>query len=317
MNHKPQTNLLSYPLTWLVRLLSKLPLWVLHGFSAVFYFLMAHVVRYRRRVVMSNLRTAFPRMNEGELRRVCRRFYRNLADVTAETIKLLTISDKEALRRCRFSKEGHEKMMQYYKEGQSLIGVLGHTGNWEWLGPMVTLHLPFPLIPVYRPMKDKVMDRLLLQIRGRYTYEMVPKMNTGRAMMRYRKMDKPYFMCLVADQTPHPENAYWTDFLGQDTPFYTGPEKLAKTFKMPVFFVALRREKRGHYYMHTELLSEKPWELAEGALTQMFVDRLEIEIQRQPAHWLWSHRRWKHKRSTDTERLLITSSEPKTSNQQP
>ncbi len=294
-----RTNILSYPLAWLVRLLSKLPLRVLHAISTGLYFMMAYVIRYRRRVVMDNLRNAFPDKGEKELKRICRGFYRNLADVAAETIKLLTISDKEILRRCRFSKEGHKKMMQYYKEGQSFIGVLGHIGNWEWVPPMVTLHLPFPVIPVYRQMKDKVIDRLLLQIRGRYTYELVTRKNTGRMMMRYRKMGKPYILGLIADQTPNPEHAHWAQFMGQDTPFFSGPEKLAKSFKMPVFFVALRREKRGHYYLHTELLSEKPWELAEGELLQMFVERLEAEIQRQPAHWLWSHRRWKHKRKTD------------------
>lgn len=294
-----RTNILSYPVAWAVHLLSWLPLRVLHGIATGLYFMMAHVIRYRRKVVMGNLRRAFPDKGERELRHICLGFYRNLADVTAETIKLLTISDKEVLRRCRFSEEGHKKMMQYKNEGQSFIGVLGHIGNWEWVPPMVSLHLPFPVVPVYRPMKDKVMDKLLLKIRGRYAHELVSKRNTGRAMMRYRKLGKPYIMGLIADQTPNPEHAYWTRFLEQDTPFFTGPEKLAKSFKMPVFFVALRREKRGHYYLHTELLSEKPWELEEGMLSQMFVERLEAEIHRQPAHWLWSHRRWKHKRVTE------------------
>ena len=296
---KQRNNILSYPLAWAVHLLSWLPLRVLHGIATGLYFMMAHVIRYRRKVVMSNLRRAFPDKDDRELRRICMGFYRNLADITAETVKLLTISDKEVLRRCRFSEEGHKKMMQYYSEGQSFIGVLGHIGNWEWVPPMVSLHLPFPVVPVYRPMKDKVIDRLLLKIRGRYAHELVSKKNTGRLMVRYRKLGKPYIMGLIADQTPNPEHAYWTRFLEQDTPFFSGPEKLAISFKMPVFFVALRREKRGHYYLHTELLSEKPWELEEGVLLQMFVERLEAEIQRQPAHWLWSHRRWKHKQVTE------------------
>jgi Kdo2-lipid IVA lauroyltransferase/acyltransferase len=302
-----RTNILSYPLVWLIRLLSWLPLWVLHGIATGLYFMMTYVVRYRSKVVMDNLRTAFPGKGEQELRHIRREFYRNLADVTVETIRLLTIRDKEILRRCRFSEEGHKKMMQYYNEGQSFIGVLGHNGNWEWVPPMVSLHLPFPVVPVYRPMKDKVIDRLLLKIRGRYTYELVSKNMTGRAMMRYRKMGKPYIMGLIADQTPQPEHAHWVQFLGQDTPFFSGPEKLAQSFRMPVFFVALRREKRGHYNLHTKLLSEKPWELGEGELTQMFVEQLEAEIQRQPAHWLWSHRRWKHKRNTDNLKVNQTA----------
>lgn len=290
---RQRTNIMSYPLAGFVRLLAHLPLWALYLLADLLYFIMGHVVAYRKKVIMGNLRKSFPEKSEQELNRIRKGFYRHLADVAAETVKLLTIKDSEVIRRCEFDPEGKALMLEYFENDRSFIGLLGHFGNWEWVPPMVTLNLPFPVIPVYRPMRDKVIDRLLLSIRGRYTYELVNKNTVGRQMIRYNRMDKPYILGLIADQTPPVSGSYSTTFLSQETLVFGGPEKLARSFKMPVFFVALRKKKRGHYYLHTELLSEKPSELAEGELSQLFMSRLEREIRAMPSFWLWSHRRWK------------------------
>lgn len=277
-----------------MRLMAYLPLGVLYVFADMMYFLMAYVIRYRRRVIMRNLRNAFPEKPEDELHRIRMDFYRHLADVVAETVKLLTLKDKEILRRCRFEGGGRALMETYYDQGKSFIGLLGHTGNWEWVPPVTTVSLPFSVIPAYRPLRDRVMDSLVLKLRGRYTFEMVQKNQVGRAMVRYRNMDKPFILGLIADQSPRPSGAYTVRFLNQDTLFFPGPEKLARSFRMPVFFVALRRIRRGYYDFHTELLTDDPASMPEVALSQLFMTKLEEEIRRAPAHWLWSHRRWKH-----------------------
>lgn len=277
-------------------MLSHLPFSVLYRISDFFYFVSAFLIRYRRRVVLQNLRNSFPGKSEKEIRRISRGFYRNLADVVVETIKLLTVKDKEILRRCSFSGENKLLMEQYYQNGQSFIGLLGHTGNWEWVPPLVTLSLPYDVIPAYRPFSDRVIDRLMLMIRGRYTFELVPKNQVGRAVIRHRKSGRPIILGLITDQFPGAQAAYTTTFLSQETYVYSGPEKLARSFNMPVFFVSLRKQRRGYYYFHTELLAEKPAELPEGELSKMFMGRLEAEIHERPAYWLWSHRRWKRRK---------------------
>ncbi len=292
---RQRAHILSYMLAGLVHLLSYLPFSVLYRISDLFYFVSAYLIRYRRRVVLQNLRNSFPEKSEKEIRRISRGFYRHLADVTVETIKLLTIKDKEILRRCCFSGENKLLTEQYYKNGQSFIGLLGHTGNWEWVPPLVTLSLPFDVIPAYRQFSDKVIDKLMLKIRGRYTYELVPKNLVGRTVIRHRKSGRPIILGLITDQFPGAQAAYVTTFLSQETYVYSGPEKLARTFNMPVFFVSLRKQRRGHYHFYTELLAEKPAELPEGELSKMFMERLEAEIHARPSYWLWSHRRWKHR----------------------
>ena len=101
----------------------------------------------------------------------------------------------------------------------------------------------------------------------------------------------------IADQTANiPENAYWTTFLHQDTAVFVGPEKLAVKFDYPVVFMNVQRPKRGYYEVIPELLYDKPKETAENEISEVFTKKLEKQIIRDPSIWLWSHKRWKHRR---------------------
>jgi len=291
---KQRTYIFSHLLAFMVRLLSRLPFSVLYLVADLIYFWIACVFRYRRKVILTNLRNSFPEKSEKEIRRIARGFYRHLADVIVETIKLLTISDSEMRRRCRITEEGKALVNEYIDRGVSFMGMLGHLGNWEWVPACTTLNFSSDVIPAYRPLRDLVIDRLVLKIRGRFAHKMVSKHQVGRIMIAYRKSKKPFILGLISDQTPQPKGAFWTTFLSQDTPVNAGPEKLARTFKIPVLFVALRKAKRGHYCMHVEKLTDTVADMPEGLLTEMFMQRLEAEIRATPEHWLWSHRRWKH-----------------------
>jgi Kdo2-lipid IVA lauroyltransferase/acyltransferase len=56
------------------------------------------------------------------------------------------------------------------------------------------------------------------------------------------------------------------------------------------------RVKRGYYEVTPELLFENPENTDENEISHRFFSRLEAEIVKDPVTWLWSHKRWKHKR---------------------
>src|SRR5690606_28089627 len=191
----------------------------------------------------------------------------------------------------------HEWLNRLYNENKSILVVTGHFGNWEWASSCFQLNTPYDLSVIYRPLSNEHFDKLVQRMRSRFGIKIIAEGRTLREMAAARKSVTA--TAFVADQSA-PRDAYWTTFLNQDTSMYMGPEKLAKKFNFPLVFVSMHKIRRGYYELAVELLCENPAETEEGAISEMFARRLEKDIVGSPATWLWSHKRWKHKRPDDS-----------------
>jgi KDO2-lipid IV(A) lauroyltransferase len=280
---------ITYPFIYLVALL---PFPALYRFSNVLYYILK-ATGYRREVVMKNLRNSFPQKTEEEIGRIAEAFYRYLCDLIVETIKTLTMTENEAREHCRFHTPPW--LDELHVKNQSIIVLLGHYGNWEWGGPAFTLNTKYQLVVIYRPLSNPYFEKMMTRMRTKFGTRITPVNNTLRDMVANRKQVTA--TAFIADQTPSSENAYWTTFLNQDTPVFTGPEKLGRKFNYPIVYMHFRRLDRGYYEVVPELLFNSPQETQEGDIVKAFTRRLEEEIQSDPVIWLWSHRRWKHKRT--------------------
>ncbi len=279
---------LLYPIIYLI---ASLPFWAMYLFSDFLYLLM-RLTGYRREVVIKNLKNSFPEKSPEEINRICNDFYRYLCDLLLETLKTLNMSEKETQKRVKF--HNTEWLDRLHAEKRSIVIVMGHYGNWEWAGPSFTLTTNFQLVVIYRPLSHPYFERMMTGMRTRFGTRITPADKTLRDMVAYR--DEVTATAFIADQTASSQNAYWTTFLNQETLVFTGPEKLAKKFKYPVVFMNVVRTRRGYYEITPELLFENPETTAENEITDRFFQRLETEIKRDPVPWLWSHKRWKHKR---------------------
>lgn len=240
-----------------------------------------------------NLQNAFPEKTANEIEAICDSYYRYLTDLVLETLKTMKMTEKQSLERCRFNNTAW--LDQLYKEHKSIIIVMGHYGNWEWAGPSFTLTTKFQLNVIYRPLSDPHFEKMMTGMRTRFGTRITPQQLTLREMVASRH--EITATALVADQTASPQNAYWMNFLNQDTAVYEGPDKLAKKFNYPVVYMNAKRIKRGYYEVTPELLFENPKNTADNEICDAFMKRLEEEIKLDPSTWLWSHRRWKHKRA--------------------
>lgn len=286
-----------------IYLLSVLPFPVFYRVCDLLFVLLFYVIGYRKGVTMQNLRNSFPAKSEKELRIICRRFYRYLCDLFLETFKTLTISKASMLKRCSFTPEAFELFNYYHREGKSVVLVMGHFGNWEWAGNSFSLLCKQQLYVVYHPLTNKYLDGLTYRMRTRFGTKLIEMKETFRDMVKFRSIVST--TAFIADQTPSsPHNAYWTTFLNQDTPVFWGTEKIAKKLDYPVVYVAVKRVKRGYYKLHAETLVEHPVQTADGEISELHTRRLERDIMEQPEIWLWTHRRWKHKRIPEQEKVL-------------
>lgn len=283
-----------YTFTWLHAIL---PFRVLYVCSDILYLLVYKIVGYRLKVVRRNLAASFPEKSAQELKKIEKEFYHHLCDYYFETIKLLHVSDAIIAKRMKF--HNMELVRNLAKEGNSILLYLGHYGNWEWI-PSITMHVKdtdLQLGQIYRPLKNKAFDELFLKLRSRFGSFGIPKNETLRAIIKKKRENVQLMIGFMSDQTPNVANIhYWSTFLNQDTPFFIGVERIAKQTGFYVCYLDVVKVKRGYYEATVKLISDKPKEEPEFAITETYVREMEKTILRNPAYWLWSHKRWKRTR---------------------
>ena len=286
-----------YPLLWLISLL---PFRVLYVFSDAIYFLVFHVFAYRKAVVLSNLRIAFPDKTDAERIVIAKQFYHNMIDTFVESIKFITLSKKQALQR---SSANFEVLDQALSTGKPVFAFGCHQFNWEYVNILFPLHLKVPFIGVYMPIANRVLDRIFFDFRKRYGTVLVPA--TQFKNQREELLKGQYVLALAADQNPgHPANAYWMQFFGKPAPFVTGPAKGAIKADAIVVMAEMQRLKRGHYHFAMRILTESANSFEPAQLAALYRNELERVIRQDPANYLWSHRRWKYEWKAEYGELM-------------
>ena len=265
---------------------------MLYMFSNFLGFLIHWVLRYRTEIVRENLNRVFPEKTSEELDQITKFYYRYVADMMVEQIKSFSISEKEAVKRCRAINP--ELTNEYFDKNQSLIMILGHNENWEWPALSGSAQVKHRPAAIYKPLNDKYLNNwttnnrsrfgcLLLTMKETYSYyESKPKELTLNAF--------------IADQSPgNIKNVHWVDFFGHKTAFLPGPALISIKHNIPIVYCNIRKVKRGYYAIEFEKFVDDPSKYSPIEITQKFAQRLEKQILENPHSWLWSHRRWKHK----------------------
>ncbi len=285
----------SYRLQYfLLYLFSLLPYRLLYLLSDVFFVLNYYLVGYRRKVVFQNLRNSFPDKSEKEIRIIARKFYHYLSDQFVETFKTLSISEEELDRRVVLLNP--EVMNKLYEKGQSVVHLLGHHANWEWYAKQLARKTRHQLFFVYKPLSNKGMDKVLIALRSRFGVMAVPMKEVFKTIESYT--ERPHASFFGGDQSPMRHNKYiWTTFMHQETAVYLGAESIARQYNEAVVFGKMRRLKRGYYSIELSLITDVPLQTAPGEITVAHTKALESLLQEQPEYWLWSHKRWKFKKS--------------------
>jgi KDO2-lipid IV(A) lauroyltransferase len=273
------------------RFLSRLPFGILYGISDVLHFLMRYIVRYRREVILENLRLSFPEKSAAEIQSIMNGFYHNLADIIVETVKIPGMSAEEMRRHVRITNA--EAIRARIQAGETVIAMGSHQCNWEWYAQAIRAH-DIPIDIVYKPLTSEFSGKLLFYIRSHFGGNVVSMHSLPRHLAANRH--NPRLIALGSDQVPDiPEQAFWTDFLHRDSPFYPGSERLSRRQKLPVFYLDITRIRRGYYEATIKPVAEPPYDdLPLGSIMERYRDLIEYTIRKHPSNWLWSHKRWKH-----------------------
>lgn len=278
---------------FLLNMLSLLPLFILYRVADAFYLLIFYVFGYRRKVVKENLVNAFPEKTTTEINAIEKKFYKFLASLFIEVIKMKSISKKELNKRVVFKNK--DLVEAYLKNNESVIFCSAHFGNYEWVCMAIGLAFSGEHYPIYKPLSSDAFDNWFLDMRSRFGNHMVSMRQTLRAIQASK--NEATMFTFGSDQAPSKEDStYWTTFLNQESSIQLGVEKIAKKTNRPVFYLKINTIKRGYYEVDCVPICLNPTETAEFEITEMHTRFLEDMIKEAPAYWLWSHRRWKYKR---------------------
>ena len=274
--------------------ISHLPFRVLYAFSDLLYYPLYHVVRYRRKIVRSNLTTVFPEKSEAEIRSIEKKFYHFFVDIVFECIKMVSITPDEMKRRMRF--EGMDYVNGLLGQGKSISLYLGHYGNWEWVSSMgLRIGGDVVTAQVYRQLSNGIMDKLMKRLRERFGHVSVEMRSTARFINKTVLEKRPSITGFIADQSPKKRDAkYYVDFLYHKVPVLTGTERITKHFGHEALFLSMKRIERGYYVCEVSSLHPDPSSLPDLELTNLYFRQLEKEIMDAPSMYLWTHNRFKY-----------------------
>lgn len=269
------------------------PFWLMYFLADVFYILGYYIIGYRKNTVLQNLRNSFPEKNHLEIHQISKAFYRHLSDLTFETIKAFQASEKTLKKRFHF--KNPEVLDQLYLQGKSVALLSGHYGNWEWTTvlPKIIKH---QVNVIYRPIQNKQFDEYMKKVRSRFGMFMMPARISLRSMLSFEKRGQLSATYYLTDQTALKDTDYWMMFLNQETAVFPGPEKVASRFKQAVVFMDIQKVRRGYYEVEFTKLFDDASTTKEFEVTKAHVKFLEDIVRKRPELWLWSHKRWKHKR---------------------
>lgn len=277
---------------FLLRALTRVPLSLLYGFGALMYFVAFHVMHWRRDRAEHDIANAFPEKNRAERAAIVRGAYRNLADTLMETFWGFGAS-AEAIRK-RVTFENPELVTACMDAKQSVILLTAHYGNWEWLSLAAGAQFDMTIDVVYQPQRVAAFDSFLREARARFGSRFIPRKEFIFDLMS--RADKARTYALIADQTPKKNDPkQWTDFLNQETAFFTGAGKIAQFLDATVFYVSMRRVRRGHYSVRLWEIDAPPYGPgADKLVVERYARNLERDIRESPADWLWLQKKWKY-----------------------
>jgi KDO2-lipid IV(A) lauroyltransferase len=296
-----------YPVYGLLYLISLLPLFILYRISDFAFFIIYHVVGYRKNVVLDNLRNAFPELSDKEIQRIAKRFYLNFTDTFIETIKMLSMSKRQFNRMVDLDLT---EVLQLEASGKSIQFHAGHQFNWEFANWKIAMELKIPVIGVYMKIKNKIFNKIFYDMRAKHGTVLVETKEFKNRM--HSLLKDQYAIGLAADQNPRkPEQSYWLHYFNRPAPFVTGPDKSAIKNATAVVFMRMIKVRRGRYRFETVVLTDGHQQLQAGELTLRYRDLLEETIKNQPDNYLWSHRRWKWEYKNEFRDFWIDTQLPK------
>ena len=276
------------------------------GLFGLFY----HLSPRQRLIAFHNLKQAFPEKDAFEILGIAKGVYRTMGIVTADFFEIPSFT-KENIGSL-VEVQGLTNCIKALEKDKGLLMFGAHFGNWELEAIAVSLFLK-PVVVIYRPLDNSVLDKFVTQVRASTGNTPVPKDRAMRQMLRSIKNNE--ILGILIDQNVAWQEGVFVDFFGRPACTTDGLALLALHTGAPVIPAYMARLENGKYRM---VIGEEMEVVRTGnksvdviTNTQNFTKVIEEAVRKYPDQWLWVHQRWKTKacQVTRTEKEAGTGSE--------
>src|SRR5688572_9026586 len=246
---------------------------------------------FHRRIALANLASAFPTRSAAERQAIARTMFAHFGRLLLELMKFGTLSESQM--RERIEVEGVERVQQAYQQGRGVLYFTGHFGYWEMQAVAHPLH--FRSVSVLaRPLDNPYLHEMLERIRTCTGNSVIYRQGAIRKVMRELAANRG--VAFLIDQHLHSADAVYVDFFDRPAATTSALAALALRTGAPVIPVFALPLPGGRYRFIYERPVPPPREDSADAVrefTQRCTDVLEMYVRRDPALWLWMHRRWR------------------------
>lgn len=282
--------ILFISLSFLLRLLG---LHLSRKFAYLLALLFYYLIPIRKKTVFENLDIAFPNKSHEEKTKIAFKSYLSFC-ISMVEILILPYLSKEKVQALTEIKN-IDIIKEKYNEGNGVILLAAHFGNWEYIAASGSLHLNIPFNIVVKNQRNRYVNDWMNKVRTKWKNNVIPLGVSIRATFSVLKNGQ--ILAIVADQRG-PEDGLKIDFFGKKTSVFTGPAVLSLKTGAPLLFgIPIRRS---DYSYFTEI-----YEIDRSDLPDNFDDQVKILCERMfkyleeiiakyPEQWLWMHKRWKH-----------------------
>ena len=278
-----------YPFLWII---SILPHHLFYRFSNFVYFLVYKIIGYRKKVVRGNLELIFPDKSHQELDGIEKGFYHHMCDMFLEMVKTMSLSKEAVKKKYRVT---NIEVLQEIEKTKSILIVCSHFANWEW-NVSINNYVESKGYAVYQKISNPYFDNLVRKMRARWNTVLITQKETVKTVVRNHQNNVKAIYGMVSDQSPQVHRAqYWKEFMGVKVPIFNGAETLARKLDLAVVFLKVSKVKRGHYEAEFIPITLAGSNTEKNEITDRFLRLTEQQIRERPEHYLWTHRRWKHR----------------------
>ena len=255
--------------------------------SGKFFQLIGPIFRSKK-LIHSNIKKAFPKIDEKDLKKITKSMWNNYGRVFAEYMFMKNFRNDKLQNNIEIV--GKEILEDIKNSNQKAVFISGHFSNFELMAMQIE-KAGIKLAAIYRPLNNMFLNLVMEKIRKRYICKTQIKKGIGGLKQLLKFSNEGYSTALMIDQRV--SQGIRSNFFDQRAFTTTIPAQLVKKFDIPVVPIFIERYENLQFKMRVFKPINFSKEESIENITEKLNKILETMIINNPNNWIWTHNRWK------------------------